>query len=367
LDRIVQIKEGGNPVSVPRKELPAMINPMRFVVFLLLLPVHSGSAAEDTNGVNAAPLYWPVFSNVTAWATAHPGYGRLPATNVSSPEAAAAYDDLQPHLAGLQAAGEQATYCDWGTRYEDGIAALLPHVNPAGQSMKAALWAAHYAASNNLPTFAGHALEAMRIGRDVGEDRLILDLLVQIAGEKPAAELLLQNIDRLDEKQLAGLDAKLHALPPGATLIDAMQMEKAMFVDNLIRQFLDAMRHADTNLFEVSYGESGAVSDEMRGTKAMAGSDASTNRSWLTENLRMSAMVELSSGSRIGFETLNGDSFFISLGRPQRGIELLSMDYDREEAVIALQGATTQGWTPPCGRYGADAAWNDQGGVASRR
>ncbi len=301
----------------------------------------SQAADAPTNGVNAAQIYTPVFSNITAWSTAHPGFGTEPYTNVSSPEAAAAFKDLQPQLDALGAA-QSAAYCDWGTHHEEGISAQLPYVSPAMKSAKAGLWAANYALSNNLPDFADYAMEAARVARNVGEDRLLIDLLVQIAGEKAAADLLAQNIGKLDAKQLDALEQNLQSLPPGTSLIEAMQMEKAMFIDNLIKQVLKAMREADTNLFEQISDDVSATNTVTDRTNSIAATAAAgaAKKSWLTENLRLTSIVDSGGSYKIGFETRDGDSFVIALGRPKRGIEMLSADYAREEAVIARSNET---------------------------
>ena len=311
------------------------MSPTKNILFLLAIAAAAVARAESpTNGVNAATIYAPVFSNIDAWAEAHPGFGRAP-TNVFSPEAAQAYADLQPQLDAMNAA-ENATFVDWGTHFEQGAAALLPYVQPAMKAMRAANWAAAYALSNNLPGFADDTLEAMRVARNVGEDRLLICLLVQIAGEKPAADLLAQHLDKLDAKQLGALEQKLSALPPGTTAVEAMQMEKAMMVDNLIKQLLEAMRDADTNLFEAIAADANATNS----TRSTANSAPPNPPSWLTENLRLTSIVDSGKGYKIGFETRDGDSFLLALGRPHRGIEMLSVDYTREEAIIARSNET---------------------------
>ena len=92
-------------------------------------------------GLNAADLYRPVFSNVVSWTKDHPGFGRVP-TNVTGPEAAKAYADLVPALDALKDASK-ADYVDWGTKFDDGVAATLPHLSPALATARAAQWAAN--------------------------------------------------------------------------------------------------------------------------------------------------------------------------------------------------------------------------------
>ena len=297
---------------------------IRFTAALLLAPLMA-AAQPDTNGLNAANIYWPALSNIAAWAGTYTNAGMYPATNAASPDAARAYADLLPQLAGLAAAGE-ATYCNWGTRFEDGPAARLPYIGPALRSARASLWAADYALSNGLPGFADRAMDALRLSRNAGEDQLLISYLVQISGEKPALELLARNVDQLDARQFESLAAQLDNLPPGATLVDAARMEKAMFVDQLVNRMLQAMREADTNLFDV-IPASFAPGDSI--------APAGAGESWLAKNLRLASVVQNGLNLWIGFETPQGESFTVARGRPSHGIELLSADVARGEALIA--------------------------------
>jgi hypothetical protein len=296
-------------------------------LLLILLPALA-AAQSDTNGINAASFYRPVLSNVQAWVTAHPGLAQGLASNTASAEAAAAYAELAPQLAPLAAAGE-ATYCSWGTRYEDGFAATLPHLGPLTRTVRATLWAASYAASNQLPAFVDHAMEALRLARNTGEEPLLISLLVQVACETKASDLLASQLGQLTDAQVARLASTLEGLPPGGTLIEAARMEKAMGIDLLTRQFLKAMRDADTNVFEV-IPETGEQAATGGGT-----SRSNAPPSWLAENLRLTSVVDNGRYCWIGFETRDGDSFTLSQTRSSHGIELLSADVDRGEAVIA--------------------------------
>lgn len=299
---------------------------------VILLLSTTASALGQTN-LNAATVYWPVLSNVTVWSAQH---GGVLVSNGPPAAQAAAYAALKPELSQLQAA-QAATGVDWGTRLEDGVSALVPHVGPAMKTQKAALWAADYAFSNRLAEATDWATESLRLARNVGEEGLLIDYLVQIAGEKKATELLLAHSGAMSAGERARLRARLASLPMGGDSIAAMQMEKALFIDMLLRKVIGAVRAADTNLFVIE-----TVDESRRGTNAVAGPGTAggTNRSWIVENLRLASITDTGGGWAIGFETRGGDSFIVKLGRPQRGIELLSVDFAREEALI-LRGRET--------------------------
>lgn len=301
---------------------------------LLLLLVPFTCLAQTS--INAAAVYWPVLSNVTAWSAQH---GGVLVSNATAQDQASAYAALQPELARLQTA-QTATGVDWGTKFDDGIAAILPHVGPAMKTQKAAIWAAGYAFSNRLAEAVDWAAEGIRVARNVGENGTILDLLVQIGGEKKMLDLLRANAGSLSPAQRALLLDGLARMPAGGDSIGSMQMEKALFVDAMIRQVLKAYREADTNLFEIVDAANAADTNLVAGTDTNAHPPAAANASWFARNLRLASIVDTGSGWKIGFETTGGDSFVVSLGRPQRGIELLTVDYEREEALIVRQGET---------------------------
>ncbi len=305
---------------------------MSMRLLLIVLPALA-AAQSNTNGINAATLYQPIFSNLQDWVSSHAGLTQGLVSNPASPEAAAAYAVLAPQLAPLATAAE-ATYCSWGTRYEDGFAATLPHIGSIVRTGRATLWAASYAASNQLPAFLDHALDALRLARNAGEEPLLISLLAQVAGETKVSDLLTSHLNQLDDAQVARLAATVAALPPGGTLIEAARMEKAMGIDQLTRQFLQAMREADTNFFEVipEDGEQAATSS--------GGTRSNAPPSWLANNLRLASVVDNGRYCWIGFETRDGESITISQTRSSHGIELLSADVDRGEAVI-MRGQET--------------------------
>lgn len=283
------------------------------LLLLALLPTLAAAAPEA--GINAATLYAPALAGISNWTLAYPGI----ASNPSAPQAARAYADLQPALRTC-AAATQASYCNWGTRYEDGFAATLPYVKPARDLNRALLWAAGHALSNGSPDFVSHALESLRLARNIGEDTLIISLLLQAAGERPALDLLTRHVDRLSAHQAVALADQLADLPPGGSLLEAARLEKAMGIDLIVRDLLREMR------------EQAAPP-----TAAAAGTNAP---SWLVTNLRLASVIDNGGRLRIGFETRDGQSLLISPGHPSGGIELLSADAERGEAVIARSNET---------------------------
>lgn len=304
--------------------------------FAVLLLTAASLRAETVNLINAATLYAPVFGSITNWTSQHRDFS-WNATNVSSAEADAAYAALAPHLAAMSSASS-ANFCDWGVRYEEGFAALLPHAGPVRDACRAANWAADYAAAKGEHTrAAAYAIEALRLGRNAGEDRLLISLLFQIAAEKPALEKLTRLVEKMDAGALDNLVASIGNMPPGTQVIEAMEMEKAMMVDTMLRDLMDIVREAGTN--KLLAAELGMTGETIATTNA-AGSAGTGARSWLTENLRLTSFVDSGSGYKLGFETKDGDSFVLAVGRPRRDIALLIADFAREEAVIARSNET---------------------------
>lgn len=308
---------------------------LRFVLAALI--VASALRAETVAQINAATLYTPVFSNITAWRQANRDF-QFSTTNVSSPQADVAFSELRPQLDALVAA-RNANYCDWGVKYEEGFAATLPHIGPLRDANRAALWASDYATAKGDPALASQfATEAMRVGRNGGEDLLLISLLVQIAAEKPALERLTKLAANLSAGELDQLAGNLSAMPPGATVLEAMEMEKAMAVDTLLQDLMDIIREADSNVVFAS--ELGMRDATNTADLVSSRSANGASQSWLAENLRLTSIVDLGGRFKLGFETKDADSFVLAIGRPQRGIELVSADFVREEAIITRSNET---------------------------
>ena len=100
-------------------------------------------------------------------------------------------------------------------------------------------------------------------------------------------------------------------------------MEKACVTDWLIKRIRRAMGPAARSV---------AATDMQALTwKAAEGSPFA--------DLRVSALVLIEGMPiRVGFERKGGDTFFLTLGERETRVELLSADYEREEAFVLVDG-----------------------------
>jgi hypothetical protein len=76
--------------------------------------------------------------------------------------------------------------------------------------------------------------------------------------------------------------------------------------------------------------------DERDGTPSHASSASA-----LADQFRLAGIVEIDGlPIRIGLQTREGNSFFLRVGQEKHGLELLSADFEREEAVLVKDGQT---------------------------
>jgi len=302
---------------------------LRLLLVLVCLPAVCRAA-----DLNAVDVYRPIFTNVDAIASSLP-------TNFTGAEADAAYGQLDPILSGL-AAARSTTNCDWGTRFEEGFEAQLWHTAPGVKTAKTASWAAEYAAMHgDIDRSVALSLDAIRLGRNIGQDRALIDVLIQTSAEKRALESLGRILPRLSPAQRAELNAGLNALPEGGTVDNAFGLERAVFLSVLVR-LIHSIQHQDEAAF--LFGQPvaadgntvpGTLSDGEEAPGVVASSSGKVvEKSWLAENLRVSAMVGVGSHFRIGLELKDGDTFFLGLGQRKHDIELVSIDPEKEEAII---------------------------------
>ncbi len=318
-----------SPKATEFYPMPLRKSLLRLVLVLLSVPAVCRAA-----DLNAADVYRPIFTNVEAIASSLP-------TNFAGAEADAAYGRLDPVLSGL-AAARNTTNCDWGTHFEEGFEAQLWHTSPGVRTAKAASWAAEYAAMHgDIDRSVALSLDAIRLGRNIGRDRALIDVLIQTSAEKKALESLGRILPELSPTQRADLNAGLNALPKGGTVDNAFGLERAVFLSVLVR-LIHSIQHQDEAAF--LFGQPVAVggktvpdgrSDGEEAPGVLSGSSGKVaEKSWMTENLRVSAIVGVGNDFRIGLELKDGGAFFLGLGQRMHDIELVSIDPEKEEAII---------------------------------
>ena len=120
--------------------------------------------------------------------------------------------------------------CDWQLDYEAGPMLLLPHLQKARELSRTALLRARLRfAAGETDAAVEDVVAVLKMARDSGRSPLLISLLVDIAIEKTATEVLAANLPRLQPEQLDQLAVSLKQLPPTATFADCVHLEGRLF------------------------------------------------------------------------------------------------------------------------------------------
>jgi hypothetical protein len=185
---------------------------------------------------NAALQYWKAFASV-------------PATSDQQMDALKkALDEgtldssLRPLIASSQPAlrelhkGARLKQCAWGISREEGINAVFPHLSKARQLTRLACLRAEASFQDGQAEEAIEDIAAvMTLARHVGQDSILISLLVDYAIEAMALETVAAHLPSLDADQLKNLSEKLDALPHLPTVSQAVQGERDLFIESIIR------------------------------------------------------------------------------------------------------------------------------------
>ncbi len=182
-------------------------------------------------GHNAAVIYWQAFA-------------ALRLTEAQEKEIPAAVKALESHvpndlrasLAGFQASLHElhraypVRECDWELEYAAGPMLRLPHLNHVRElSYVALLRARTRFADGETDAAVTDVLAVMKMARDCGRSPVLIPMLMDIAMEKMATDVLAANLSQLDPAQLNQLTTSLQELPPSASLAEGLRQESDMF------------------------------------------------------------------------------------------------------------------------------------------
>lgn len=202
------------------------------LVSFLVSRLPASLAADAPKCPNAAVTYWTAFAAMPKLTEAQANKLRDSMKTVSPPVPAdvrplAAKFDLA--LQELQRAHEIAC-CDWQLDYQAGPYLRLEHLQHARELGRAALVRARLRfAAGETDAAIDDVLATMKMARDCGGSPVLISLLVDVAVEKDAIEVLAANLPRLTPDQLDALSKSLAQLPATASLADCVRQESHMF------------------------------------------------------------------------------------------------------------------------------------------
>lgn len=201
-------------------------------------PPAGGGAASP----NAAVIYWQAFAALPTLEGDQKTKYEAAIKSTTEPVT----DDLQPIVARFDNSlrelhrARSVAVCDWNLYYDDGPRLLLPHLQKARELGRAALLRARLRfAAKATDDAVADVVAVLKMARDCGSSPVLISLLVDIAIENMATEVLAANLASLSPQQLDTLAAALKTLPATPSAVDCMRLEGQIFGDWMAR-FINA-------------------------------------------------------------------------------------------------------------------------------
>lgn len=191
---------------------------------------------------NAAGIYWQAFS---ALPTLKEEQRKTLDAATSSTEAPLS-DELKPIVDQFRVAlhelhrARNVAPCDWQLDMDAGPELRMPHLQKARELSRIALLRARqrFAAGENDAALSD-ILAVFKMARDCSASPILISLLVDMAIEKSATEVLAGHLPLLKPAQLDQLATDLQRLPEPTDVATAIRLEEHLFGDWLDRR-LDA-------------------------------------------------------------------------------------------------------------------------------
>ncbi len=183
---------------------------------------------------NAAVIYWQAFAAMPTFEGEQKTKYEAAIKTTNEPIS----DELRPIVARFDTAlrelhrARAVTACDWNVDYDAGPELLLPHLQQARDLSRAALLRARLRfAAGAADEALEDVLAVLKLARDCGGSPVLISLLVDIAMENMATEVLAANLPKLTPQQLDDLTTAWKTLPTTPSVADCMRLEGRLFGD----------------------------------------------------------------------------------------------------------------------------------------
>lgn len=187
---------------------------------------------------NAAVIYWSAFGVMPALSQQQRDALREAAGSTEAiPEPVQA--DLAYYTSSLREMhrATRVPGCDWGLDHTAGPLMLLPHCQHARDLAAAGLLRARIAfAKGDTAAAINDVLAVLRMARDCGRDPITIALLVDVAIERNANQVLATHLSQLTPAQLDDLHQRLQALPATQNAAAAFRYESDLFAGWVTRR-----------------------------------------------------------------------------------------------------------------------------------
>jgi len=196
----------------------------------IFVPCTFSGAAEESD--NAALAYWQAFA-------------QLPRTNkeqeellrdvvkVEIDESALALGLIKQCDGAMQSLRRASTMpeCDWGLEFSAGPHMVMPHLSKARHMARLVPLHARHSFQSGQADVALETLgNTLLLARRLGEDQILISLLVQYAIERIVIDVLARELPDLDAAHLDALAKRVDDLPKGGSLRAAFELEQKVYV-----------------------------------------------------------------------------------------------------------------------------------------
>lgn len=207
---------------------------------LLIAPMEAPAepAAEAALAKNAALTYWRAFALLPKLDDDQQEALRksLDRPGPVDKRLLLAIKSSEPSLKELHRAAKMPS-CVWGTAFEDGVNAMMPHLSKARELARLACLRAQLRFEQGQAEGAIDDVTAvMALARHAGADGVLISVLLDYAIERQAIRLIAAYLPRLDSDARNRLSQKLDLLPPRKTVHQAILVEKEVFLGWFIRE-----------------------------------------------------------------------------------------------------------------------------------
>jgi hypothetical protein len=219
-----------------------MLRALCLAMTIFVLPLGHASADDAPDlGANAALKYWQAFAQLPKITEAE--QKKLVADCLTMPLDAHAREIVTQadYTLLMMHRGAALPQCNWGVGSEEGIAALLPHVQAARVLTALACLRARIRFEDGRNAEAIDDIVAgMTVGRHISQGGLLIPVLVRYVIEQRMSEALALFLPKLNAGMIKDLKTHLDALPRGGSPAKAMTFEDKFTMDWLVREVKEA-------------------------------------------------------------------------------------------------------------------------------
>jgi hypothetical protein len=214
-----------------------MLRALCLAMTIFVLPLVPASADEGPNlGANAALKYWQAFAQLPKFTDAE--QKKLVADCLTMPLDAHARELVTraDYALLMMYRGAALPRCNWAIGSEEGIRALLPHLQAARVLTSLACLRARIRFEEGRNAEAIEDIVAgMTVARHASHDGILIPVLVRYVTEQRMGEALALYLPKLSVGAIKDLQTRLDALPPGGSPASAMKFEDKFGMDWLVR------------------------------------------------------------------------------------------------------------------------------------